>query len=290
MRVTERRMMHMFTGAVSRARAEIAKAGEALSSGTRVTRPSDDLIAWTEGTRARAREKLSEAHRASFSRAREQLVETERQLETMGVQIETAFARAVEFANGTYTAVDLQRGAQDIRSLRDRFLDALNGQGYDGEFLFGGSDRTQAPFDASGVYRGDAVERSVTLEGASRQIVTISGNRFTAAGGLDVYAALDRFAAALDANDRTAVNSAVQEMQQAVDQVANVRTDLGTRMNALDDARDARESLELHLDRVQADSLGTDTIQSALDLAQSQASLEGARTVIERLAALFQAR
>lgn len=290
MRVTEHRMMQVFTGTLSRARTDIARAGEELSSGARVRRPSDDLAAWTDGTRARIREQLSEAHRGAFNRARDQLVETERQLETMGAQVETALARAVEFANGTYNAIDRQRGAQDIRSLRDRFLDTLNGQGYDGEFLFGGSDRTQAPFDTSGVYVSDAVERSVAVDGPSRQLVTISGGRFTATSGLDIYAALDRFAAALDANDQTAVNTAVQDMQLAVDQVAGVRTDVGIRMNALDDARDARESLELHLAEVQADRLGTDAVQSALDFARGQTALEGARTAIERLMVLFQAR
>ena len=289
MRITEHRMMRMISGSLSRARTDISKASQELSSGVRVSRPSDDLAAWSEGTRAQARKQLSEAHRSAFSLSRELLTETERQLETMGDQVQTGLALALQYANGSYNATDRAQGAEDIRILRDRFLAAINGKGHNGEYLFGGSDRTQAPFEANGVYSSDDIARDLPLEGDRLNAVTITGYRFTSAGGFDIYGALDQLATALDANDQAGIMSAVDDIRRSTELVASTRAEVGIRMTALDDANEARQALELQLTEIRANRQGADAFQAAIDLTQGQNVLEGARVVIQRLSTLFSA-
>ncbi len=287
MRVTESRMLKQAAYAIERERSNIAKAGQELSSGVRVAKPSDDPAAWAEGARARVRRTESSASGNAMGRARGQLLETDTALDAINTGLRDGLANAIQFANASYNAQDRANAVITITALRDQLIDAANTISSDGEYVFGGSDRTTAPFDPAGSYVGDTVRRSIQLSPGGSEQVTLSGDALTAASGIDVIGTIDRLATALGANDVAGIQTAITEITAASDQVASARAEVGSRIFGLDKADQARQNLELDLNQAEIDAIGADAVDSALRLAQGQRALEGSRTVAERIVSML---
>src|SRR5207244_3550100 len=103
----------------------------------------------------------------------------------------------------------------------------------------------------------------------------------TAAAGVDVFAALDALSTALGANDLVTTRASVDSMASANTQVARARADVGVRIQALDDADDARRSFETALARTHQDAVEADPIAAATSLVRSRSALDDARALAE---------
>src|SRR5205814_627344 len=102
----------------------------------------------------------------------------------------------------------------------------------------------QEPFDAAGVYHGDAGVRSLPTAETGTGAVTVPGTVLTAAGGVDVLPAIQRLMTALGRNDAAGIRTAIDEMSTAHTQISKVRTSVGGMMTVLDDADAVRGQLE----------------------------------------------
>lgn len=286
MRVTETRMIELAGDAVSQARDRAAAAGEVMSGGLRVTLPSDGPGAWADGIRAEIRSRLADHRGSAVARARDGLIAADRSLEVVGGALSSASELALQMANGTLSADERKSGAIAIRALREQAIAAANGRGVDGEHLFAGSLGDAPPFSPGGVYAGDLVVRQIeTFDGLS-QTVTLSGAVLTAASGVDVFKVLDDLATALDANDVAGVKTAIGGLNLAIGQVARTRSEVGTRISALDGAEESRRALVVHLAEIHARAVEADPVAAASALASAKVGLEGARAVAEQIIAM----
>jgi flagellar hook-associated protein 3 FlgL len=281
-------MTQQAADAVSKQREKAAEAGDQLTTGVRVTRPSDDIAAWAEGARARARQVMSEARGNAIGTSRDRLTSTENALDGVNGVLVSARDLATQLANGSYSAQDRADAVAQVQGLRAQALALANTQGPDGTYVLAGSASTTAPFDAAGNYVGDN-QRVVVESGENhRQVGNLPGSVLTAAGGgIDVFATLDALATALGANDVAGIRDSLTPLTSGIAQLASARTDLGDRMAALNDADDARQSFELELASQQEHAIGADPVQAASQLAQTQQAFEAARTVAQQIIAMF---
>jgi flagellar hook-associated protein 3 FlgL len=287
MRVTEFRMTQQAADAVSKQREKAAEAGDALTTGVRVHKPSDDLAAWTEAARAKARATLSDARGSAIGTSKDRLAATERALEGVNGVLVQAQTLATQMANGTYNAQERADTVAQIQSLRAQALAFANTQGPDGSYVLAGTASTTAPFDASGAYVGDTKRLDIDSGENERTTSSVPGTVLTGAGGTDIFGVLDALAAALGANDVTGVRNSLTPLTAGITQLASARTDLGTRVAALDDADEARQSFELELATQQDRSVGADPVQAASQLAQAQQAFEASRTVASQIIAML---
>jgi flagellar hook-associated protein 3 FlgL len=287
MRVTESRMIDLVTVGVSRAREQASDAGQKLQTGIKVARPSDDESAWAEGQRAAVRQVVSDKRGSAIGRARDLLTETDGALAGVGGVIAQVTQLAVQFGNDTYGATDRAEGAKVVLALRDAALASANATNGDGEFILAGSKGGAAPFDAAGNYAGDSQSRTIETGDGTRLTATVPGSVLTAAAGVDVFGVLDRVAAALNANDPTTLRSLVSDLRTATAQVAEARSEVGGRINALDSADEMRKNFEAGLASTKAAATETDPIAGASELARATAALDASKTVAQQIISIL---
>jgi flagellar hook-associated protein 3 FlgL len=254
-----------------------------LSSGLRVTTPSEDPTAWLAAQRTKLREALSQGSGAATVASRERLDVTDSSLASLGDVVSQIRSLAIQGSSDSYNATDRAGLGEQVRGLFKTALDSANAQGHDGEYLFAGSASLTAPFDPAGVYQGDASVRAVPGNGSDTAGVTISGASLTAAHGVDVLPLLDRVATALSANDMPTLLAALPELDTAVKQVSLARSQSGAAMNALDQATAARGALEEDMQKAISRYVEVDAVTAASELAKATQSLEVSRAVTSHI-------
>jgi flagellar hook-associated protein 3 FlgL len=291
MRVTESRMLDMAATSVANARDRAAQAQLVLSSGNRVTVPSDDPTAWAQGERAAVRMSMSSDRGQAIGLAVGGLQASDGSLATISTALSQLGALATQGANGTLDATARKSIADQVRALRDTTLAAMNQKGPDGTYMFSGSKSTTAPFTPAGLYVGDGAER--TLQSAEGQTASgsVTGQSLTSAsGGVDVLAVFDQLAIALDANDVPGIQASQPGVQSAVGQVAQMRSLVGGRLSALSSAEDARQSFEQNLAERHASAVEADPIAAASDLVRTSTALQSAQAAAQHVIAMLQQR
>lgn len=284
MRITEHRMVELASASLSASRERVARSGEQLSSGERVSRPSEDPDAWAAARRADAARTVNEGRGQALARSQDRLTQVDSALAQIGSALSRANELAVAAASDTVDPDSLAAIAVELRGLRLSALAAANSRASDGEYILAGNQSHVAPFDDDGVYQGDGAVRSIeTQQSGIEQEVSVSGSVLTAAAGVDIFAELDAFAAALASNDRDAISAAIGALRDGHQQVSAARADGGAKSAALLAAEDDQRRLDGSLVALHSRLVGADPIAAASELAQHTQSLEAAQAVAQRI-------
>ena len=216
MRVTENFLINLATDAAAKGRDRLAAVGEIAASGVAVNRPSENGVAWAEGTRADARKIMSTSRHSTIARAHERLTTADRSFQTVDDVLQRTIELATQMANGSYGPEQRKYAAIEVRSLRDSAIAAANVQDNNGEFVFAGAQGNKPPFNATGVYQGDAQTNVVETAEHQQQTITLPGTVFTAAAGVNVFDVMTRLAQSMDNNDPTAISNALPTLHTAI--------------------------------------------------------------------------
>lgn len=290
MRVTGNRLIDMSASATAANQSKVASAAAEVSSGMRVTRPSDDPAAWMAAQRASAHRTLTAGASAALQAGRERLDLVDGSLATIADAVAQVRTFAVQGASASYSAADRASLAEQVRGLFAAALAAANTKTADGEYVLAGTRSLAAPFSADGVYSGDAAARTVPSTESTVTSSAVAGSALTAANGVDVLPLLDRVATALAANDVTGLQATLGDLEIAVEQVAHTRAQVGGVMNVIDASLDATSALDEHLTNEISRSVEADVIESATSLAKATQALEASRAVTSHIVALVDPR
>jgi flagellar hook-associated protein 3 FlgL len=283
MRVTGNRLIDLSSASTTKAQSDVGTASAQLSSGLRVTTPSDDPTAWLAAQRTKMRQAMSQGTGAAVASSRDRLEVTDNSLASLGDVVSQIRTLAIQGSSGTYNADNRAGLGAEVHGLFLAALDSVNAQSNDGEYLLGGSQSLTAPFDASGVYHGDAGARVVPSNGGLTTDVTVTGASLTAAHGVDVMPLLSRVSTALSNNDMPTLLAALPDLDTAVKQISLARSTGGAAMNALDQTTAARTVLEQDMTAAIARYTEVDSVTAASDLAKASQSLEVSRAVTSRI-------
>jgi len=283
MRITGNRLMEQAAIATQRQQSRVGELAGEISSGVRVAKPSDDPAAWLAAQRAKLRTTVGDGAADAMAWSRDRLVQTDNALASLHGIVEEARTLAVQASNDSYDATSRKEIALHVRALFASAVAAANTRSPDGEYLLAGADSMTEPFDASGAYGGDASMRGLS----SGQVASIPGAELTAAGGVEVIPSLERLAAALEANDKTAITASLGEVTNALRQVGTLRVRSGGMMTILDDAQAAHGLMKQNLAETIATRVESDPLEAASELAKASNALEISRAVSSRIAALL---
>jgi flagellar hook-associated protein 3 FlgL len=287
MRVTGNRLIDVAAASTTKNQSQVATVASQVSSGMRVTAPSDDPQAWLAAQRTKLRQALSQGTGAAVETSRDRLQVTDNALAAVGDIVTQVRALAVQASSDTYSPENRAGLGVQVRALFGSALDSANVRGNDGEYLLAGADSLTAPFDDTGAYVGDASVRAVPSDGSVTTGVLIPGSDLTARSGVDVLPLLDRVATALSRNDMTTLRAALPDLETAVKQIAMSRSHAGSAMNILDQATTTRASLEQDMSAAIARFVEIDTVSAASELAKATQSLEVSRAVSTHLVQLL---
>lgn len=288
MRVTGNRMIDLAAESTVANQTRVANASAEVTSGMRVTRPSDDPRAYVAAERARMHRNLVEGSTKAVQTSRERLDLVDGALATVGDVVSQIRSLALQGASDTYNASDRAQMAEQVRTLMQTAIGAANVRAADGEYLLAGSASSTAPFSAAGAFSGNADTRDVATSADTGVRATVSGSELTAAnGGVDVIPLMDRIATALASNDKAGLEGTLDDLAKAVEQVGLARTRVGGSMAVLDATVTAHGELSDSLTKTISNEVEVDSIASASNLAKTSQALEVSRTVTSHLIALL---
>lgn len=290
MRVTESRMIAVSAEGIQKSQQQASVAGTQLSTGKRVEHPHQDAAAWADGLRAHAQLIGSQARGRAIGRATDLLDATDGAYGRVGEALARAYELSIQMANGTMSSDERGDAVAEVDGLFNEMVSAANTRANDGEYVLGGDASGAAPFTSAGLFVGNASQRAVEVSESGTDVVTISGSPLTAASGVDVFAEMQSFRAALASDNQTAIQASVVALNAAIHQVAKARTQVGTYASALHSFDSARSELEQRLAEIKAKAVDADPTQSATDFATAKSNLQAAQAVAEQIVQMTRVR
>lgn len=275
MRVTEKMMYQAGQVQTANARERLEKAISEVSSGKRFTHAGDDPAASGILTTSKIAQERYSTIQEVVGRASDELNAAEGVLGEVSNVLQRGRELAMQLGSGQHNGSDRASSASEVDGLFNTLIGLMNTD-VGGRYIFGGTQDDAPPFDAAGVYSGDAGVRQVeiapgVLEASSlRADVAIKG----VGGGADITQVLRDFATALRNNDVPAIQAALDGFDKGLTQVSGARTNAGSSLNIL---QTAEQVSVMSRDQMKIQIAGI----SESDLAESASRMSLASTALE---------
>lgn len=206
-----------------------------MATGKSILLPSDDPIAATRITQLNRQQSALDQYQTNIDSASAGMSQQESILDGVNNDLLAIRDDLLEAANGTNTAESLSSLGQDIQSMTEAMVSALNYQDEDGHYVFGGTVNDQPPIVAVDE-DGDGLTDSYTYQGNDDHRQT------TVSNGVEVdtnVAVSDFFGDSLDVlNTLTSLSKALQD--PSVDPAdPQVQSDIQNAIDTVDVASDA---------------------------------------------------
>lgn len=206
-----------------------------MATGKSILLPSDDPIAATRITQLNRQQSALDQYQTNIDSASAGMSQQESILDGVNNNLLAIRDDLLEAANGTNTAESLSSLGQDIQSMTEAMVSALNYQDEDGHYVFGGTVNDQPPIVAVDE-DGDGVTDSYTYQGNDDHRQT------TVSNGVEVdtnVAVSDFFGDSLDVlNTLTSLSKELQD--PSVDPAdPQVQSDIQNAIDTVDVASDA---------------------------------------------------
>jgi len=235
MRITQSMMSDRMLRNLSNSYSDLNKYSEQLSSGKKITKPSDDPVVATKGMGYRTEVREVEQYKRNLSEAQTWIDNSDSALNNATSALQRIRELAVQASNGTYNEGQRANIAEEVDQLKEQLATIANTQVND-KYIFNGSSTNTAPVtineDGSATADFDSSAVSLTLSKGIDVKINVDGD---AVFGDKLFSDLENFSAALrsDAPDED-LDQYIGLIDENIDNLINERADLGARMNRMD--------------------------------------------------------
>ncbi|MFP7479049.1 flagellar hook-associated protein FlgL [Terribacillus saccharophilus] len=235
MRITQSMMSNSMLRNLSNSYGDLNKYSEQLSSGKKITKPSDDPVVATKGMSYRTEVRDVEQYKRNLSEAQTWIDNSDSALSNATSALQRLRELAVQASNGTYE--EGQRGniAEEVDQLKEQLATIANTQ-VNEKYIFNGSATNTAPVtineDGSTTVNFNSNAVNLTLSKGVDVNINVDGN---AVFGEKLFSDLDNLSAALrsDGSDED-LDQYIGLIDENINNLVNERADLGARMNRMD--------------------------------------------------------
>jgi len=257
-RITNRMLYNNVINNINRNLEVMARTQEQMSSGKAVNRPSDNPIIVARVLAFQSSIDSNKQYRSNMENARGWIDSSERALDMATATLQRARELAVYGANGSLPKNSMEALASEVNQLIDELVETANAS-YGGRFLFGGSITTFEPFERTGagvVYKGNTEELNWEIAPKVTMTVNVNGQGvFIDAIDTDadsipdkgMFELLQDLYKALMAGDNNAVGDTLDEFDQAIDHILDIRAVLGAKSNRLEMAISRLNDTQINL-------------------------------------------
>ena len=238
MRITDGMLITNFLNDYNNNLERLQKNQNMLSTGKRISRPSDDPVAVATSLRIRTDMTRNDAYTKNADDAKSWLDITDTALNQLDSLLQRTRELAVEGANGTLTQEDMQKIANEIEQLKAQMVQVGNTQ-YNGRYIFAGFKTTTQPFSVTNnSYSGDngLIEFEIGA-GGNKIVVNVTGDKVfnvDLTGTSQLLTVMDNLKKALDLGDHQAVSNLIADVDKQLENVLAVRAEVGAKSNRLD--------------------------------------------------------
>lgn len=296
---------------ISDSQATWLKAGEQLSTGKRVVRPSDDPVAAAQAvvlSQAQAETSQYKTARSFATSSLSQEVTNLSQVTNVITQAQTAVVAA---STGTLSDEDRATYATTLTSLRDQLMGLANSTDGNGRYIFAGYKSDSAPFtqDASGnvTYNGgntpisqkvDASRTMVTSHTGSQVFDSLTSNAVAEPDGsasesnifTTLNTAINALKQPLESADGATKDAAAADMAKAnrglrnsMNNVLKVQSEVGTQLNELDSIESKSDDTRLSQATQMSNLVDADYTSTISSYTMKQAALQASYKVFSAM-------
>lgn len=252
---------------------------ENISSGKRIIRPSDDPIGIMKVMDYDTAISKAEQYRRNIDNGIAFLSSTESAVSTAQNILTRSKELSISALNGTNSAAERSILSEEIDQLYQQVIQIANTQ-INGRYLFAGFNTGTAPYDTNGNYTGTPYpggDIEVEIDNGSTVTINITGDLVFGTSTSGVIDTLDNLRTALQNNDVQEINNAVDSLASAMDQLSNVRAEIGARINRLETAKNYISKLKDDLTVYKAQTEEADITKVITALAAQQNAMEMSR-------------
>lgn len=205
---------------IQAAAAKLAAAQNELTSGKRITTPSDDPAGTVKAMQLRGELARNTQYSANSDDAQGWLAAADSTYSQVVSAVQQAQTLVVKGLNsGADDATANAAIAAQINGLRSTLLALANTQ-YDGRPIFGGTTAGSIAYDTAGNYAGDGGTVTRAIAAGATVSVNTNGPAVFGADGSSVFDVLQNIANALSSNPSTLTGSALDQLKSALSTVS----------------------------------------------------------------------
>lgn len=279
MRVTDQQI---FTQALNQFQQISQKTLEAqlqASSGKRVTKPSDDPIAFGGIVLDQSDLAQNGQWLRNIDSGSTRLAQADG---TLG-QVDTILSRLKELAvsarSDTNTANDRDGIAKEARSLDQELVQLANTE-VNGQRIFAGTKTDADPFvRGSGdtvTYVGNDESQSVAVGKNQAIQVTLPGSQVFSGPTTNVFDSVKNLLSSLETNNGAGIETGIGDLDQAITQVANARSQVGALDNRLSTTQAGLQGASVLLHTALSQKQDVDLAEAIANLTRQQTALQAA--------------
>ena len=280
--------------------ASLSKTQTQLSSGKKITKPSDEPDKAAVVARLQSAIARQQSYQDTLKTANTRLTTEETALRSAGDVMARIKELATQAASDTVGDQDRQSLALEIDNLREQLLSLANTQDANGNYLFAGSRANQPAFakDGSGrvVYQGDQSRMQVNI-GDSRRLnlnragsdVFVRVTRSDGQGGntgVDFFQSLADLSTAIRSTDRTAMRRGVAEVDQLQNGLSEGIGQVGADQAVVDAQTGVLDQIILQLKTSKSDVEDLDYTEAVTRMNRDELALQAAQSSFAKISQL----
>jgi flagellar hook-associated protein 3 FlgL len=257
-----------------------------ISSGKSVNEPSDNPTAAAMLIENNDQATLNAGYLQSLSTVNGSLSAASSTLSSVQTALQQAISLGVEGANGTLSTADQAAIIVQLQGIQSQLISLAN-TSYEGNYLFGGTVTSQAPYvansaDPSGVtYNGNNDVNSVSV-GAGYQIqINQPGSQLFSATGNNMFLAVSQLIQALQSN--SGVGTAVTALTSASNYISTQTVLYGNALDQVQSETTYQNAAKLQIAHQQNTLGGVDLATAASELSQDQTDTQAALEAISKI-------
>lgn len=288
MRISTNTIYQSGISRISNLQSEQTKLMQQISTGKRISSPSDDPIGAARALEISHAKSINSNFTSTRQTAQLKLNTLESNLTSVTNMMVSIQSSLVSAGNATYS--DLERGfiAADLKTTLDGLVGLANTKDSSGNYLYAGSQTDTKPFVANATgatYAGDTNKLLLQVDSSRQMAVNLTGDEVFQAGGNDVFTQLQDLVNLLNtpltAGNQAAfsagIASGISNMQKSLDNVLTVRAGIGSKQNELDQLDISGSDLDLQYSKSLSDIQDLDFASALSDLSKNQTIMEAAQ-------------
>ncbi|MEX0594074.1 MAG: flagellin [Balneolaceae bacterium] len=284
MRITQKTLFDSFMRDIQTNRRQMGKVQSDLSSGRRVRFASQGPVAFEQSRVIESNIRKEEQYQRNISsglrQARLAQEAIDQGLDQL-IEVKQIGIKGLSESSGPDVRENL---ARQVSGLRDNLVDTLN-VSYGDRYLLAGTASDERPFEITGTgpggveMKGNGVAPKVAAGDGVSVEISIDTDSLRGTPGGDLFEILSGAEQALNDNDTDALRLRMEEVDQAIDHIADLGSRLGTRVNQLDHLYETYSSSTILQESDVSELVDTDYAESFSELQRIQIAYESAMAV-----------
>jgi len=208
---------------------ELNKANEIATTGKSINNLSDDPVGLTQSLNIRSALSNIEQMGRNISYGNSWLTASESALTNVQNIISDTKALCVQMASGTIGSDQRASAAVSVQNMLDEIVSLANTD-VAGNYIFAGSKTDTIPFGQNGTYYGD--NNPFTIKISQNSTIEVGSDGEAVFG--TVFDTLVDLKAALQSNDVSGIQDAMEKLDTHFDDISGKISDVGSKMNRME--------------------------------------------------------